>query len=175
MLLYILLGLAAIIVLILIVASTKPGTVHYERSITISAAQERILPHIADFHKWAAWSPWERKDPGMERTHSGPEKGKGAKYAWTGNSKVGEGSMEILNETSSEVLVDLRFIRPFKSDCLSRFTVVPQNGSTRLTWTMDGPNIFLGKVMSLFMNMDKMIGKDFEEGLAALKAEAEKN
>ena len=110
MFLYILIGLVVIIAAILITASTKPGTVHYERSTVINAPPERILPHLVDFQKWAAWSPWEKVDPGMKRSYSGAMSGRGAKYAWSGNGKAGEGSMEVMEVTPNAVKVDLRFI-----------------------------------------------------------------
>lgn len=175
MLLYILLGLFVLIALILIAASRKPDTVHYERDIVIYASAEHVLDHISDFRKWAAWSPWEKKDPNMKRDYSGSDRGVGAKYGWTGNNKVGEGTMEVLETKPNAVKIDLRFVRPFKSDCISSFHLTPQGQGTNVRWTMDGPQIFMGKVMSLFMNMDKMIGKDFEAGLANLKAQAERN
>lgn len=175
MLLYILLGLAAIIAVILVAASTKPNTVHYERSIIINTSAERILPHIVDFRQWMPWSPWEKKDPAMQRDYSGASSGPGAKYHWLGNDKVGEGSMAIEESSSEGVRIDMRFIKPWKAVCVARFHFTRQGDATNVRWTMDGPQIFMGKVMSLFMNMDRMIGKDFEEGLAGLKREAEKD
>lgn len=174
MFLYILIGLAVLIALVLIVASTKPNTVHYERSMVINASPERILPHITDFRNWKPWSPWEKKDPGMKRDYTGANSGVGAKYHWTGNNKVGEGSMEILDTDATGVKIDMRFIKPWKAECSAVFHFTPVANGTNVRWTMDGPNLFMGKVMSFFMNMDKMIGKDFETGLAGLKAEAEK-
>ena len=175
MLLYILIGLAIAIALILIIASTKPNTVHYERSATIDASAEKILPHINDYHKWTAWSPYEKLDPNMKREFAGAKEGKGARYSWSGNSKAGEGTMEILESTTSGVKMDLRFVKPFKSDCIANFILTPQGSNTKVTWSLDGPNLFMGKVMSVVMNMDKMIGKDFETGLASLKSAAEKS
>ncbi len=173
MLLYFLLGLVAIIVIILIAAAMKPDTVHYERSTVINASPEKILPHLTDFHKWMSWSPWEKLDPNMKRDYLGAAQGSGAKYGWSGNGKAGEGTMEILSASSSGVKIDLRFVRPFKSDCITHFHFIPHSNSTQVRWTMDGPQLFAGKVFGLFMNMDKMIGKDFESGLAAMKAEVE--
>lgn len=173
--LYILIGLAVLIAILLIVASTKPNTVRYERSTVINASPDKILPHIVDFRKWPAWSPWEKMDPAMKRDYSGASSGKGAKYAWSGNGKAGEGSMEVLSVSPDAVNIDLRFIRPFKNDCVVWFRCAPEGTGTRLTWTMDGPQIFIGKVMGLFMNMDKMVGNDFEKGLADLKVQSEKN
>lgn len=174
MLIYILLGLAALIGILLIVASGKPDTVHYERSIAIDASPEQILPHLVDFHKWSDWSPWENLDPNMKREYSGAQSGPGAKYFWSGTGKAGEGTMEVLEASPAGVQIDLRFVKPFKSDCVTWFRTVPQGKATSVTWTMDGPNLFMGKLMGIFINMDKMIGKDFENGLAGLKAETEK-
>ena len=174
MLAYIIIGLAVVIVGILIAASLKPSTVHYERSAVINASPERVLPHIADFHKWIAWSPWDKLDPNMKREFSGAGQGIGAKYSWSGNGKAGEGTMEILQASAKGVKIDLRFVRPFKSDCITHFHFTPQGNATQVRWTMDGPQLFVGKLFGLFMNMDTMIGKDFEKGMAAKKAEVEK-
>ena len=174
MLLYILLGLAVIIAGLLIAASMKPNTVHYERSTVINASPEKILPHLTDFHKWIPWSPWEKLDPNMKREFIGAAQGVGAKYGWSGNGKAGEGTMEIQEASNSGVKIDLRFVRPFKNDCITHFHFAPQGNATNVRWTMDGPNLFMGKVMGVFMDMDKMIGKDFESGLAGLKTEVEK-
>jgi len=174
MLLIILIALLCFIALILVVATTKPDTVHYERSITINASAERILPHIHDFHKWMAWSPYEKFDPGMKREFSGATEGKGAKYAWDGNGKAGAGTMEVLETSTAGVKIDLRFTQPFKNECIANFVFTSQGAATKITWSLDGPSMFMGKVMSVFMNMDKMIGKDFEAGLADLKSIMEK-
>ncbi len=173
MLLYILIGIAVLLAVILIAASTKPDMVRYERSTTINASPERILPHIVDFHKWETWSPWDKMDPAMKREYSGAAQGVGAKYGWNSKGRPGEGSMEILEASTSAVKVDLRFVRPFRNDCIATFHLTPQGNATNVRWTMDSPNLFAGKLMSLFMNMDKMIGKDFDAGLAALKTESE--
>ncbi len=175
MLVTILLIVAALIAVILIAASTKPNTVRYERSIVINASPDRILAQISDFRKWAPWSPWEKKDPDMHRDYSGSPSGVGAKYGWTGNSKVGEGRMEVTGTTADSVAIAMEFIKPWKAHCAVVFRTTSDGGGTRLTWTMDGPQIFMGKVMSLFMDMDKMIGKDFEAGLGSLKAVAERS
>ena len=174
MLLYILLGLAAIIAGMLIAASTKPNTVHYERSAVINTPPERILAQIDDFRKWSAWSPWEKLDPGMKREYGGPTNGLGANYHWIGNKKAGEGRMAITGQTADSVSIDLHFIKPMEARSRAMFRIQPEGPATRLTWTMDGPNSIMGKVFGLFVNMDKMIGKDFEAGLAAIKREAEK-
>lgn len=174
MITYIFIGIAAVFILMLIIAATKPNTVRYERSAIIAAPPARILPHIADFHKWKPWSPWEKMDPSMKRDYSGAASGRGAKYRWTSAGKAGEGSMEILEATDRGVHVDLQFVKPFKNACDTWFKFEPEGSNTRVVWTMTGPNLFIGKVMGLFINMDKMIGKDFESGLAGLKATVEK-
>ncbi|MBL7952365.1 MAG: SRPBCC family protein [Flavobacteriales bacterium] len=172
MLLYIILGLAVIIIGIFIAASLKPNTVHYERSVVIDASPERILPHIVDFHKWQSWSPWEKMDADLQRSYSGSAAGVGAMYAWAGK-KAGEGTMEVLDASNGGVKIDLRFIKPWKAECVAQFHFTPQPNGTNVRWTMDGPNTFMGKVFGLFVNMDKMIGKDFESGLSALKSSVE--
>lgn len=174
MLLYILIALVILIIGVLAYASTKPDMVRYERSTIINAAPERIQPHVSDFRKWMTWSPYEKIDPNMKRGFSGASEGRGAKYNWEGNGKVGMGNMEILDVTPSAVKIDLHFIKPFRTDCLATFTFVPNGASTNVTWAMEGPNLFMGKVMSVFMNMDKMVGGQFAEGLADLKRLVEK-
>ena len=171
--LYILLALVVILALILILASTKPNTVHYERTTVINAAPDKILPHLVDFHRWQAWSPWDKLEPDMKRTYSGAQSGVGAMYAWEGKKKAGVGSMEITEANSQGVKVDLRFIKPWKAECIAQFHFLPQPNGTNVRWTMDGPNTFMGKVFDLFMNMDTLVGKDFETGLAGLKAVVE--
>lgn len=171
---YVLLGILLTIAIILVVAALKPNTVHYERSAVINAPPERILAQINDFRKWSPWSPWEKLDPDMKREYSGAASGVGAKYRWSGNKKAGEGNMEIVGETPDSVKIDLHFIKPWEAKCITLFKTTPEAQGTRLTWTMDGPNSYMGKLFGLFVNMDKMIGKDFETGLAGIKAEAER-
>ncbi len=155
--------------------SNLPGTFRYERRAMINAAPDKIFPLINDFHAWQTWSPWEKLDPGQKRTYSGAPAGPGAVYAWEGNNKVGEGRMEILETTpSNRVLVKLDFLKPFKAQNFTEFSLEPAGAATNVTWTMYGPNPFMSKVLGLMMNMEKMIGKDFEAGLANMKAAAEK-
>jgi hypothetical protein len=171
----ILIVLAILIVIILIIAATKPDTFSVERSTTIKATPEKIFPLLNDFHHWPAWSPWEKLDPAMTRTYSGAPAGQGAVYAWKGNSKVGEGRMEILESApSSKITIKLDFIKPFEGHDITVYTLEPQGDSTKVTWSMNGPMPFVSKIMCVFMSMDKMIGKDFESGLANLKSLAEK-
>ena len=160
---------------ILIFAATKPDTFRVERSTTIKAPPEKIFPLINDFHNWPTWSPWEKMDPAMKRAHSGAASGKGAVYEWEGNSKVGKGRMEIVDSAPpSKVTVKLDFLEPFEAHNFAEFVLEPKGDSTKVTWTMHGPAPYISKLMTVFMSMDSMIGKDFEEGLANMKAAAEK-
>ncbi len=170
----------AIVVVVLIAgvlafAATRPDAFRVERSVTIKAPPEKIYPYIDDFNRWSVWSPWEKLDPAMKRTFSGAPAGKGAVYAWQGNGKVGEGRMEILESSpSSKLLIKLDFIKPFEGHNTAEYTLVPAGDSTRVTWAMYGPAPYISKLMGVFVSMDSMIGKDFEAGLANLKAAAEK-
>jgi hypothetical protein len=154
-------------------AASKPNTFRHERSIRIQAPPEKIFPFFNDFHNWAAWSPWERMDPTMKRTFSGAASGPGAVYGWTGNGKVGTGEMEIMESTPSRVSVKLHFIKPFEARSTAEFTMEPVGDATDVVWSMHGPNPFLFRVMGTVMNMEKAILKDFDDGLANLKAAAE--
>ncbi|MBL8670436.1 MAG: SRPBCC family protein, partial [Alphaproteobacteria bacterium] len=146
-----------------------------ERTATVKAPPEKVFALIADFRAWTRWSPWEGLDPALKRTHSGAASGKGAVYAWEGNSQVGQGRMEIVEATApAKVAIDLQFIKPYAARNVVEFSLQPKGGETAVTWAMHGPNQFIGKVMSVFMSMDRMIGKNFEDGLAALKSAAEK-
>jgi hypothetical protein len=149
-------------------------TFRIARSVTIAAPPERIAPHIQDFHAWKEWSPYEKLDPNMKKTFSGPERGVGATYAWEGNSKAGAGSMTIAAATPQKISIALHFTKPMRSENTADFTLEPDGAGTRVTWTMIGPKNVMMKVMGIFMNMDKMIGQAFEEGLAKLKALVEK-
>jgi len=145
-----------------------------ERSVTIDAPPARIYDEIADFHKWTSWSPWEDLDPALQRTYSGAESGVGAVYAWSGNRKAGRGRMEIADVTEpGRVQIDLVFEKPFKARNDTVFTIVPAGSGSRVTWLLTGQNTFMTKVMGIFTSMDKMVGPDFEKGLARLKTTAE--
>jgi hypothetical protein len=145
------------------------------RSATIDAPPARVFEEIADFHNWTHWSPWEDLDPDLKRTYSGSESGKGAAYAWTGNRKVGQGRMEILDATEpSKVLIDLAFLKPFKAQSEASFTIVPDGTGSRVTWVIEGQKSLMTKVMGVFKSMDAMIGPDLDKGLGRLKATTEK-
>jgi hypothetical protein len=165
--------IAIVVILLLLLASRQPDEFRVERSITINAAPAKIAALIDDFHAWSAWSPWEKIDPSMTRTFGGAGRGPGATYAWSGNGKAGAGRMEILESSPLQVRVKLDFEKPFEGHNITDFTLAPSGQSTGVTWTMYGPNTFIGKVMGMVVNMDKMIGKDFEAGLANMKAAAE--
>jgi uncharacterized protein YndB with AHSA1/START domain len=166
--------LAVVIAIVLILAATKPDSFSVERAIDISAPADRVFPLINDFHQWGGWSPWEHKDPAMQRTYEGPASGKGAVYGWEGNKNVGSGRMEIIEaQPPSKILIKLDFLKPFEAHNTAEFTMLPQGATTHLTWVMRGPAPFISKLMQVFMNFDRMIGKDFEAGLASLKKLAE--
>jgi uncharacterized protein YndB with AHSA1/START domain len=167
--------LAVLVAAVLLFATTRPNTFRVQRSTTVQAPPEKVYPLIADFHGWSRWSPWEKLDPAIQRTFSGAPAGQGAAYAWQGNSQVGAGRMEIVEATPpSRVLVKLHFIKPFEGHNTAEFTLAPKDGATEVTWAMYGPVTYLGKVMHMFFNVDRMVGQSFEQGLANLKAAAEK-
>jgi hypothetical protein len=167
--------LAIAIAVVLILAATKPDTFSVQRGATMKAPPEKIFSLINDFHQWGKWSPWENRDPAMTRSFSGAESGQGAVYAWEGNKNVGSGRMEILDAaTPSKIIIKLDFLKPFEAHNTAEFTMLPQGDATSVNWVMHGPAPFLSKMMQVFMNMDRMIGKDFEAGLANLKGLAEK-
>jgi uncharacterized protein YndB with AHSA1/START domain len=160
---------------ILGLAATKPNTFRIARATRVNAPPEKIFSLINDLHRWESWSPYEKRDPALKRTHSGAANGKGAVYEWEGNKKVGQGRMEITDSApASKITIKLDFFKPFEAHNFAEFTLEPEGSSTHVTWAMSGPNLCLGKVMSLFLSMDKMVGKDFEIGLANLKANAER-
>ena len=160
---------------LLIYAATRPDTFSVQRSASIKAAPEKVYALINDFPSWATWSPWEKLDPEMKRTHSGAATGKGSIYEWSGSGKVGAGRMEITDtQAPNKVVIKLDFIKPFEGHNITEFTLAPQGDTTQVNWVMSGPAPFISKLMGVFMNMDTMIGKDFETGLANMKAAAEK-
>jgi carbon monoxide dehydrogenase subunit G len=148
-------------------------TFRVERSIVIDAPAPAIFPHIDDFRAWAAWSPYEKLDANLGRTYSGPARGKGAAYAWVGK-KAGSGRMEIVrSEAPSKIVIQLDFSKPMTAHNTAEFTLEPQGSGTKVTWAMFGPNTLMSKVMGLFFSMDKLVGPQFDEGLASLKGLAE--
>lgn len=172
----IILGLIVIaIIAILAIAATKPGSFTVQRSADVDAAPDAIFALVNDFRQWREWSPYEAKDPELKRTLSGADAGQGSVYEWSGNNNVGTGRMEITDATApNKVVIKLDFMKPFEAHNIAEFTMEPQGATSRVTWAMRGPAPFITKVMQTVMNFDKMIGKDFEQGLANLKAIAER-
>jgi hypothetical protein len=170
----ILLVIAAVIVLLVAVVATRPSDFRVTRSTAISAPPAVVFAQVNDFHNWDGWSPWARMDPEMKATYAGPAAGTGAVYSWVGNNKVGEGRMTIMESHPSDLVrIKLEFIKPFAATNTAEFTFQPQGNQTTVTWNMTGKKNFMTKAMGLVMNMDKMIGGQFDQGLAQMKSVAE--
>jgi len=167
--------LVAVVVALVAYASTRPNSFRVQRSVTIKAPAEKIFPQVNDLRAQQAWSPWEAKDPGMARTYSGAQSGVGAKYEWKGNKQVGHGRMEVVESTPpTKLLMKLDFLEPFPANNMAEFVLEPKGDSTVVTWAIYGPSPFMSKLMGVFMSMDTLIGREFETGLANLKAQMEK-
>jgi hypothetical protein len=169
----ILLIIAGLFAALLVYASARPDRFSVQRQISIDAPPDNIFSLINEFQQWGHWSPWATIDPAMRQSFSGPSRGEGAIYEWSGNNKVGSGRMEIIESLpSSLVRIQLDFTRPFEAHNISEFALVPDGSSTTVPWTMSGPANFVSKLMGVFVSMDRMVGKDFERGLSGLKAAA---
>jgi hypothetical protein len=168
-----LIGFVLFDVLVAIFIATRPSEVRVERSTTIQAPAATVLGVVADFHQWSAWSPWAKLDPAQKEEFSGAASGVGAKYHWKGNDKVGEGRMEITSVTPTQVKLALEFLQPFHSLNEVDFTATPAGDGVTFTWGMTAHQDFMGKAFGVFMDMDKMVGKDFERGLSQLKSVSE--
>lgn len=170
--------LIAIVVLVgavLVYAATRPDTFRVERAVIVKAQPEKVFALVNDLRRWSTWSPWEKKDPLMRRTFGDATSGKGAYYAWEGNSEVGQGRMEITESVPpARVRIKLDFIKPFEASNTVDFTLEPKGETTNVTWAMQGPSSYLFKLIGIFVSIDSQVGKDFEEGLANLKATAER-
>ena len=167
--------IVVLVAAVLLYATTKPDAFRVQRTALIKAPPEKIFPLINDFKQWGAWSPCEKKDPTMQRTFGATTSGPGAKYAWNGNKNVGQGSMEIQESAPpSKIVLKLDFVKPMEGHNVVEFTLQPVNDGTRVTWDMQGPTPYLAKIIHVFFDMDRMVGGDFETGLANLKASAEK-
>jgi hypothetical protein len=168
------LALGASFAILFIVIALQPADFRIGRSTTIAAPAPVVYGILSDFHAWDAWSPWSKLDPDMKKTWSGPPRGKGSSYAWEGNEQVGQGKMVITDVRENErVDMDLKFITPFEADNDVVFAIEPDAQGSKVTWTMSGKNGFMSKAFGLFMDVDGMVGKDFEKGLADLKRLAE--
>ena len=164
-----------LIAALLIYAATKPDTFRVQRSASIKAPPEKIFPIINDFHNWGTWSPWEKKDPAMKRTLGAIASGKGAVYEWEGNNEVGKGRMEIAESSPPfKVAIRLDFVKPFEAHNTVEFALEPNGEATNVTWAMQGHTPYFAKIIHVFFDMDSMVGKDFEAGLANLKTIAER-
>lgn len=175
---YIIVAIAAVIAIILIVAAMRPDTFRVQRSVDINAPAEKIFPLINDYKHWGSWSPYEKVDPAMQRTFSGAPSGKGSVYEWSGNKNVGHGRMEIMDAAPhSKIVIKLDFFSPFEAHNTAEFTMQPKGSATNVTnvtWAMHGPVSYVAKIIHMFMNMDRMCGDQFQQGLASMKAVAEK-
>ena len=170
----VLIGLAALVLVVVVLVLTRPSTFRVERTTRIAAPPDVVFALVNDFSAWDRWSPWAHLDPSMKVTHGGPPSGTGASYHWTGNDKVGEGDMRITESRPAQsVSIRLEFIKPFASVNRTDFSFKPDGAGTQVDWVTTGPLDFMGKGMDLFVGMDRMMGPDFEKGLAAMRREAE--
>jgi hypothetical protein len=174
MLIKILIGLAVIVVVFIIFVASRTANFRVTRTATISAPAAVVFAQVNDLHKWEAWNPWLKLDPACKMTYEGPPSGVGAGYTWAGNNKVGEGHMTVTESRPNELIrLDLQFLKPFKANNTAEFTFKPEGDQTAVAWSMAGKKNFMFKAVGLFMDTDKMVGGDFERGLATLKSVAE--
>ena len=168
---YILLGIAAVIAILALFVSMRPSEFRVSRSATMNAPADAVFAQVNDFHNWEAWSPWAKMDPSAHNTFEGPTSGRGGKFGWSGSSKtIGEGSMIIVESRPSQLIrIQLDFIRPFKGTNDVAFTFKPAGQRTDVTWSMSGKNSFMGKLIGLFMNCEKMVSQQYDKGLANIK------
>lgn len=170
MILKILLILVFVVIALAIFVATRPADFRITRSATLAAPSHEVFAQINNFHNWEAWSPWARLDPNAVYVYEGPTEGEGAKLSWSGNSEVGQGSNTLIESIPNKLIrIRLDFLKPFKATHTAEFSLEPEGGETRVTWSMYGRNNFAGKAVSLLMNCDKMVGGQFEQGLANLK------
>lgn len=171
----ILIGLGVVLLGLVAVIALQPSHFKIERSTTINAAPEFAFNVVNDFKQWSEWSPWEKLDPSQKRTFSGAPTGQGSVYEWNGNDKVGSGRMTITKSNPTELIeIKLEFLKPMEQTNITRVSFAPEGANTKVTWSMEGDNGFVGKAFCLVMNMEKMVGPDFERGLASMKEVAEK-
>lgn len=166
--------LAAMVLVFVIVVAMQPSKFRIVRSTTITASPAEVFPHVNDFHKWQAWSPWIALDPKATATFEGPSEGKDAVFGWSGNDDIGEGKMTIVESKPHEQIdIRLDFVRPMAGTSNAQFSFEPEGESTKVTWAMTGENNFIGRAMCMIMDMDEMVGSKFEEGLASMKKAVE--
>src|SRR5688500_14092486 len=171
----VLIGGVVLVLILIAVIAFQPADFKIVRSVSMTAPAAVAFAQVNDFHKWEAWSPWAKRDPAMKQTYAGAEAGTGSIYTWEGNSEVGAGRMTLTESRASELVrIKLDFLKPFKAENLTEFSFKEAEGKhTTVTWSMEGKNNFLSKAFCLFVDMDKMVGADFEQGLAQMKAIAE--
>lgn len=171
----VLIAVAVVVLVFVAVVATRPPEFRIERKAVIAAPAAAVFTQVNELRKWEAWSPWAKRDPAMKQTYEGPAAGTGAIATWAGNHEVGEGRMTIVESRPNELIrIKLDFLKPFAATHTAEFTFTPEGDRTNVTWSMSGQNNLLAKAIHLFIDMDKMVGKDFEAGLAAMKALAEK-
>jgi hypothetical protein len=174
-LLYVVVGLAVVIAAFLVIVALLPGDFRIARSATMAAPAFDVFAQVNDFHNWNGWNPWGKIDPNMKQTYEGAPAGTGAVYSWVGNKDVGEGRMTITDSRPHErIAIKLEFFKPFKATNAAEFTFKPEAAGTVVTWSMAGTKAFVIKIFSLFMSMDKMVGGQFEKGLADMKSIVER-
>lgn len=167
-------AVAVIVLVFVVIVAMQRSEFRIVRSATISAPPSVLFAHVNDFHRWETWSPWEKLDPAMTRSYEGASSGVGAIYAWSGNEEVGKGRMTITESREDELVrITLEFLEPFAATNTTEFMFTPEGGQTVVTWSMFGEHGFVGKLFSVFMDMDAMVGPDFEKGLGQMKAIAE--
>lgn len=167
------LGFLGVVAVFCVIVAMQPSEFQVQRSLSMQAPPDVVFGEVQDFHKWPRWSPWEKLDPGMKKEFQGPSAGVGSSYHWVGNDQVGEGRMTITRaDVPSRIEIDLVFIEPWAAKNPTTFTFEPEGTGTRVTWSMRGKNDFMGKAFSLVMDMDQLIGADFDKGLAALSIAA---
>jgi uncharacterized protein YndB with AHSA1/START domain len=166
-----LIALAVIVVVFLIIVAMRPAQYRVARSVTVAAPGQAVFAQVNDFHKWEAWNPWGKIDPAMKHSYEGAPAGTGAIYTWVGNKEVGEGRMTVIESRPSDLIrIKMEFFKPFAGNSIAEFTFKPEGNQTAVTWSMTGENNFMAKAIHLFINMDKMIGGQFEKGLAQIKS-----
>lgn len=174
MLVKISIALAAIIAVLLIVIATRPADFHYSRSATIAAPPAAVFEQVNDIHKFQNWNPWARIDPNAKGTFSGPPSGVGSAFSWAGNNEVGEGTMTLIESRPGELVrFRMDFRKPMAGTSTAEFTFKHDGGITTVTWSMFGPNNFMGKAMSMVIDCEKMVGDQFSKGLKSLKRQVE--
>lgn len=168
------LAIVGVIGLFMVLVAMQPASWSVTRSAVIAAPASQVFPLVNDLKQWEKWSPWEKMDPAMKRTYEGPASGTGAAYGWVGNNEVGEGRMTITESKPDELVkMNLHFLKPFEDSCVVDFTFKQEGTQTRVGWTMAGQKNFMQKAICMFMDMDKMLGGQFETGLASMKTAAE--